>query len=62
MSRFDQWQMGHRRGKSYQDQHQKFMSGRISYQEFLNAVRNPANYFPQAPVPNMGRHLERGIN
>ncbi|MGF1580036.1 MAG: DUF4157 domain-containing protein [Gemmataceae bacterium] len=61
-NRHGQWQMGHREGHSYQQLHQQFMSGQISYQEFLNEVRNPANYFPQAPRPNMGRHLERGIN
>jgi hypothetical protein len=61
-SRHDQWQMGHLPENSYQNLHQRFMSGEISYQQFLNEVRNPANYFPQAPTPNMGRHLERGSN
>src|SRR5262249_53065075 len=61
-SRHDQWQMGDLPDKSYQRLHQRFISGEISYQEFLNEVRNPANYFPQAPTPNMGRHLERGKN
>lgn len=61
-NRHDQWQMGHLPENSYQQLHQRFMAGEISYQQFLGAVRNPANYFPQAPTPNMGRHLERGSN
>jgi hypothetical protein len=45
-NRHPQWQMGHRRNATYEMLHKDFMSGVISYQEFLRANRNPANYFP----------------
>jgi len=56
--RSGQWDMGHIPGEKYSNIHEKYMSGEISLDEFLNWYRNPENYRPELPQTNRGHLYE----
>lgn len=51
-SRQGQWDMGHVKGKSYDDLKQQFINDEITYQEFLDEYNNPKNYKPEQMSSN----------
>jgi hypothetical protein len=57
-SRDGQWDMGHVKGKSYDQLRKDFIEGRISRQQFLDEYNNPANYRPEARSPNRSRRYD----
>ncbi|ELY27490.1 hypothetical protein C499_10514 [Halogeometricum borinquense DSM 11551] len=53
-----QWDMGHKPRREYRKLHQKYISGLISKEEFLNRYRDPDNYRPEKPKANRSRKYE----
>ena len=56
--RFDQWHMGHRKGKKYSDLVDDYINGKISYDGFLTEYNDEKNYYPEDPSSNMGHKFE----
>lgn len=54
-SRFDQWHMGHKPGKSYKSLLQKYRNCTITKQKFLDEYSNTKNYYPESPSENMSK-------
>ena len=57
-NRDGQWDMGHIKGKSYEQLKQDFLEGRISRKQFLDEYNNPANYRPEGRSPNRSRRYD----
>jgi RHS repeat-associated protein len=59
-ARNDQWHMGHIEGQEYWKIHAKLLRGDMSWREFLDWYRDPANYQPQSiPSNTSGRFQSR---
>ena len=54
-SREGQWDMGHKRGRSYDDLKKAYIDGEVTHKEFLNEYNNDLNYHPQAAPSNRSR-------
>lgn len=52
------WDMGHKPGHEYDPLHQKYMDGRISYEDFLKEYRDPNNYRPETIHTNRSHVAE----
>ena len=57
-NRQGQWDMGHRKGKSYDSLKKKFIDGKITYQDYLDEYNNPENYFPQGMNGNRSKKYD----
>jgi hypothetical protein len=57
-NRDDQWDMGHKKNKSYDQLKNDFIEGRISRQKFLDEYNNPENYRPEAVPANRSRRYQ----
>jgi RHS repeat-associated protein len=51
-NRHGQWDMGHIKGKSYDDLKNQFIEGEITYQQYLDEYNNPKNYYPEEMSSN----------
>ena len=57
-NRFDQWHLGHKTGHEYRTLVDRYIDGRISYDQFLNDYNTPANYQAEHPASNMSHAHE----
>jgi hypothetical protein len=57
-SRWDQWHMGHRSGHEYRTLVDRYVNGRITWDEFIAAYNNPNHYHPEHPIENMSHRHE----
>ncbi len=56
--RNDQWHMGHKKGEKYSDLVDSYVSGKISWDDFIKKYQDPANYKPEKPIENMSHKHE----
>ncbi|HST20349.1 MAG TPA: DUF4157 domain-containing protein [Blastocatellia bacterium] len=57
-NRWDQWHMGHKPGKEYSKLVDSFIDGERTWDDFLKEYNNPANYWPEDPLSNIGHAHE----
>ncbi|MDR4892723.1 MULTISPECIES: DUF6443 domain-containing protein [unclassified Chryseobacterium] len=53
------WDMGHLPGQEYRTLHEKYMSGKITKEEFLKEYKNPKNYQPESKSANRSHKYEK---
>jgi len=53
------WDMGHLPGHEYRTLREKYLSGKITKQEFLKEYRNPKNYQPESKSANRSHKYEQ---
>lgn len=53
------WDMGHLPGHEYRTLHEKYMSGKITKEEFLKEYKNPKNYQPESKSANRSHKYEK---
>jgi hypothetical protein len=58
-NRDGQWEMGHVKGRSYDDFKKQFLNGEISWTQFLDEYNNPENYNPEGRSPNRSRRYQQ---
>ncbi|SMO77407.1 HNH/ENDO VII superfamily nuclease with conserved GHE residues [Chryseobacterium rhizoplanae] len=53
------WDMGHLPGHEYRTLHEKYMSGKITKEEFLREYKNAKNYQPESKSANRSHKYEQ---
>lgn len=59
MSHKGLWDMGHVSGQEYRYLREDYLSGRITFEEFMEVYRDPDNYRVQDPARNRS-HIDEG--
>ncbi len=53
-----QWDMGHTKENKYSEWHDKYMSGELTKEEFLEWYQDSSHYVPESPHANRGHKYE----
>ncbi|WP_462216163.1 GH-E family nuclease [Mycobacteroides abscessus] len=53
------WDMGHVEGREYAPLRERYLSGQLTFEEFMQQYRDPENYRVQDPYRNRS-HIDEG--